>query len=87
MSLRVTMAIYNMEIEINRKSFIEHYFLRYAFFIFLWFFFYYYYYYFLDSRYGLVVHYKLNKSHHVHIYIYIIYENKKITIRKNLAPA
>lgn len=32
MSLRVTMAIYNMEIEINRKRFIEHYFLRCAFF-------------------------------------------------------
>lgn len=35
MSLNVTMAIYNMEIEINRKSFIERYFLRNASFFLL----------------------------------------------------
>jgi len=67
MSLRVTMAIYNMEIEINRKrNFIEHYFLRCAFFFSFYYCYYLslYIYIFFFIR-GLVVHYKLNKSHHV----------------------
>lgn len=90
-SLRVTMAIYNMKIEINRKSFIEHYlFLRCAFFFFFSFLYFiiitlllhffqavYDYYYYIRYRYGLVVHYKPNKSHHYTYIIYYINEDKK----------